>query len=135
MDDVAPNDGEVLDDYCFYDHVGGHATFVKLIGGLFEGIREDPELAAMFTDMEGAEQRLLLFFEQYWGGPMTYSLTRGAPKLRMRHMPYKVTPDMTQRWLDRFHDAITDVGFGPEEEFLMRDYVERAARYLINADD
>lgn len=121
----------------FFERVGGHETFAALIHAFFEGIRADPELHALYPadDLPGAEHRLLMFFEQYWGGPPTYSRTRGAPRLRMRHMPYKITPRMKDAWLRAMHDAITAVDLVAEDEFLMRDYVERAAAYLINADE
>ena len=121
----------------YYDKVGGHETFARLISIFFDGVRSEPELLAIYPsgDLAGAEERLRLFFEQYWGGPLTYSRTRGAPRLKMRHMPYKVTPRMRDRWLQHMHHAITVVGLAPEEEFWMRDYVERAADFLVNADD
>lgn len=120
----------------YYEKVGGAETFARLISAFFEGVRSDPELFAMYShDIEGSEVRLRMFFEQYWGGPLTYSQTRGAPRLKMRHMPYKVTPRMRDRWLQHMHHAITRVGLAPEEEFWMRDYVERAADFLVNADE
>ena len=33
------------------------------------------------------------------------------------------------------HHAITSVNLPAEEEFWMRDYIERAADFLVNADD
>ena len=51
------------------------------------------------ADLGPAKQRLQLFLEQYWGGPHTYSETRGHPRLRLRHAPFQVTPDMRDRWL------------------------------------
>ena len=121
----------------FYDHVGGHETFRRLIHDFFERVRTHPELAAMYPqdDWAGAENRLLMFFEQYWGGPMTYSRTRGAPMLKMRHMPYKITARMAGLWADCMNEAISTLALGAEEDDLMRDYVERACRYLINADE
>ena len=121
----------------FDDRVGGHETFAQLIAAFYRGVAADPELRAIYPegDLGPAEERLLMFFEQYWGGPTTYSLTRGAPRLRMRHMPYKVSPLMRDRWLQHMHAAITEVGFEPEDEFSIRDYVERAAHFMINADD
>jgi len=76
-----------------------------------------------------------MFLEQYWGGPMTYSLTRGAPMLRMRHMPFRINNQAREAWLACMHQAITSLDLALEDDFLLRDYVERAARYLINADD
>ncbi len=124
------------EEMSYYDKVGGHETFAKLISTFFDGVRADPELLAMYShDLEGSEVRLRLFFEQYWGGPLDYSRLRGAPRLKMRHMPYKVTPRMRDHWLLCMHHAISVVGLDDEEEYWMRDYIERAADFLVNADD
>lgn len=121
----------------FYERVGGHPTFRRLMADFFSRVREQPELAAMYPadDWEGAENRLLMFFEQYWGGPMAYSGTRGAPMLKMRHMPFKVTERMAGVWADCMNLSIASLDLDEEDDFLMRDYVERACRYLINADE
>ncbi|WP_218184563.1 globin domain-containing protein [Nigerium massiliense] len=125
------------DEQSYYERVGGHETFVRLIRAFFVGLKTDPDLVAMYPadDMDGAEARLLAFFEQYWGGPPVFSRTRGAPLLRQRHMPYKVTLRMKERWLHHMHAAISTIPFSSLDELLMRDYVERAAAYLVNADD
>lgn len=134
---MVKGNGPTAEEETFFDRVGGHGTFHQLIHTFFLELRADAELAAMYPadDMDGAESRLLLFFEQYWGGPMTYSRTRGAPMLKMRHMPFKITDRMKDHWLGCMHRAIDTIGLGPEDDFLVRDYVERAATYLINADE
>ena len=53
-------------------------------------------------DLGPAEERFALFLVQYWGGPTTYSDTRGHPRLRMRHAPFEVTPTAAQHWLVHF---------------------------------
>ena len=74
----------------FYDEVGGHETFVKLVHGFYARVATDPTLRALYPeeDLGPAEVRLRMFFEQYWGGPTTYSQERGHPRLRMRHVGY-----------------------------------------------
>ena len=133
---MEPED-ELVDEETFYDRVGGHETFRALMKGFFDNVRADPELAAMYPqdDWDGAENRLLRFFEQYWGGPMTYSRTRGAPMLKMRHMPYKITARMADHWADCMNRSLDALPLEPEDALLVRDYVERACRYLINADE
>lgn len=124
------------EEMSYYDKVGGHETFARLLRAFFERVETDPEIFAMYeSDLDGAERRLCMFFEQYFGGPMTYSQTRGAPRLKMRHMPYKITPMVRDRWLALMHQAITEIELPSEEEFWMRDYVERAGDFLVNADD
>ena len=121
----------------FYDAVGGAATFETLVAVFYDEVSRDEIVRPLYPeeDLGPAERRMRMFLEQYWGGPTTYSLTRGAPRLRQRHMPYKVTPAQRDRWLLHMHAAITEVEFDPEEEFAMRDYVERAAHFMVNADD
>lgn len=119
-----------------YDQVGGHATFERLIGHFFDGVKSDPDLLAMYQhDLPGSQERLRMFFEQYWGGPMAYSQTRGAPRLKMRHIPFKVTPRMRDHWAHHMHRAITLTELPPDADLALRAYVERAADFLINADD
>ena len=78
----------------FYDEVGGHDTFVRLVDVFYRGVADDEVLRPMYPeeDLGPAAERLTLFLEQYWGGPTTYSERRGHPRLRMRHAPYHVNP-------------------------------------------
>ena len=91
----------------FYDAVGGHQTFVKLIDVFYDGVATDPLLRPMYPeeDLAPAKRRFLMFLEQYWGGPTTYGEERGHPRLRMRHMPFRVTPEAKDRWLFHMRDG------------------------------
>lgn len=119
-----------------FERVGGHPTFVTLTDEFFNAVRADPLLDGMYpADRAGAKERLLMFLEEYWGGPRHYSATRGQPFLRMRHMPYRINTASRTAWLDAMDRALSAVELSPEDEFLLRDYMDRAARYLTNADD
>ncbi len=133
---MQPGENQPPEEPVFFDRAGGHDTFARMIRTFFAGVRDDPVLLPMYAhDLEGSEQRLLAFMEQYWGGPDTYSRTRGAPMLRMRHMSFKVTPTAREHWVGRMGAAIATLGLDSADEALLHDYVERAATYLVNADD
>jgi hemoglobin len=119
----------------FYDQVGGHETFRKLVHEFYRGVSGDPELRALYPeqDLGPAEDRLRMFLEQYWGGPTTYSEQRGHPRLRMRHVPFKVTPVQRDRWLKHMLAAVDTLELAPANDLLLRDYLERAAHSLVNA--
>ena len=121
----------------FYDLVGGHATFVRLVDLFYAGVAQDEVLRPMYPedDLGPAKARLTLFLEQYWGGPTTYSEERGHPRLRMRHAPYKVNPDARDRWLAHMRVAVDGLGLAPLHEATLWDYLERAAHSLINTFD
>lgn len=119
----------------FYGQVGGHETFKKIIDVFYQGIAADPLLRAMYEeeDLAPAEHRMLMFIEQYWGGPRTYLEERGHPRLRMRHMPFAVTPEARDRWLAAMRKGIDSVELSPMHEATLWDYMERAAHSLVNA--
>ena len=121
----------------FYDAVGGHETFRRLVHRFYTGVAGDPELRAMYPeeDLGPAEDRLRMFLEQYWGGPTTYSDQRGHPRLRMRHHPFVVTPRMRDAWLTHMRAAVDEVALPPLYESLLWDYMERAAHSMINSMD
>jgi hemoglobin len=119
----------------FYDQVGGHETFRRLVHEFYLGVAGDPELRALYPeeDLGPAEDRLRMFLEQYWGGPTTYSEQRGHPRLRMRHVPFTVTPAQRDRWLRHMLAAVDTLDLAPANDLLLRDYLERAAHSMVNS--
>lgn len=117
--------------------VGGTETFDRLVRAFYRGVREDPILAPMYpdADWEGAIWRLRTFFEQYWGGPTTYSEERGHPRLRMRHGAFHVNPEARDRWLLHMNAALDEVALPPMHDAAFRDYVDRAAQAMVNRLD
>jgi len=122
----------------FWEQVGGRPTFEKLVRAFYDGIRTDEVLLPMYPeqpDLEGAIQRLTGFLEQYWGGPTTYSEERGHPRLRMRHLPFKVNPDARDRWLLHMRAAVDTLELPPLQDATLWGYLDRAAHAMVNTFD
>jgi hemoglobin len=121
----------------FYDEVGGHETFVRLVARFYAGVRQDPVLAPLYPqdDWAGAETRLRMFLEQYWGGPTTYSQERGHPRLRMRHAPFAIGPVERDAWLAHMRDAVDSLELPAEQDATLWGYLEMAARSMQNRWD
>lgn len=117
-----------------YDVIGGAPTFERLVHAFYQGVAGDPKLRALYPeeDLGPAERRLRMFLEQYFGGPSTYSAERGHPRLRMRHVPYAVTPDQRDRWLRHMLGALDTLQLEPVHHEAMREYFVRAADMLVN---
>ena len=118
----------------FYAQVGGHETFVKLTSEFYRRVAQDEEFKALYPeeDLGPAERRLRMFLEQYWGGPVTYSLERGHPRLRMRHAPFPVDTWARETWLKHMRDAMDTLELSPLHDGIMWDYFDRAAHAMVN---
>ena len=118
----------------FFEAVGGHPTFSRIVRSFYDGVASDPILGPMYPsdDMDGAVERLTDFLEQYWGGPTTYSDRRGHPRLRMRHVAFHVNPEARDHWVSLMRSAVEDAGLSPLHEATLLDYLERAAHSMIN---
>ena len=121
----------------FWREVGGRDTFERLVRAFYAGVAEDPVLRPMYPeeDLEGAIQRLTGFLEQYWGGPGTYSEQRGHPRLRLRHVPFRVNPDARDHWLTHMRAAVDGLALSPMHSAMLWDYLERAAHAMVNTFD
>ncbi|MBA8815945.1 hemoglobin [Microbacterium halimionae] len=118
----------------FYEQIGGRPTFAKLVDVFYDGVANDEVLEPMYpeADLGPAKERLLLFLEQYWGGPTTYSQERGHPRLRMRHAGFHINPDARDRWLAHMRKAVDELGLSPLHEATLWDYLQRAALAMVN---
>ncbi len=117
-----------------YEAAGGQEFFDRLVEEFYRGVMVDPVLAPLYPadDIEGAKRRLSLFLVQYWGGPLTYLEERGHPKLRLRHMPFRIGPEQRDRWLVNMRAALDAVDPHPVIRTMLLEYFEPAAEALRN---
>ena len=116
-----------------YELVGGEATFKRLVDSFYAKVEADEVLRVIFPqDLEPGKRYQQLFLMQYWGGPMTYIEERGHPRLRMRHNPFPITPELRNRWVQHMLAAIDEVGIEEPARSMMREYFEQGATFMIN---
>ncbi|HEU5033339.1 MAG TPA: globin [Mycobacteriales bacterium] len=120
----------------FFDAVGGHPTFQRLVAAFYARVEHDADLRALYPeqDLEPAAERLRMFLEQYWGGPHTYSEVRGHPRLRARHAPFHVDAAARDSWLTHMRAALDEIGLPEEADRVLWDYLTVAANMLVNAE-
>ncbi|OBJ33943.1 globin [Mycolicibacter heraklionensis] len=127
-----------IEEPSFYDAVGGAETFHAIVSRFYQLVAQDPILRPMYPadDMAGAEERLRMFLEQYWGGPRTYTELRGHPRLRMRHIPYRIGPMQRDAWLRCMVAAIDEIDSDTLDDAHrgeLLQYLHSAADFLVNA--
>ena len=127
----------MADEPSFYDRIGGHQAFENLASHFYALITVDPILRLMYPeeDLKGSARRLMLFLEQYWGGPKTYGEERGHPRLRMRHAEFHIDEAARDAWLRCMKSAVDEIEADAALKDEMWSYLEGAAQFLVNQPD
>ena len=119
-----------------YEQIGGEETFLRLSRVFYEGVANDPILRPLYPDsLDAPSERLGLFLSQFFGGPPMYSLSRGHPMLRARHLPFAIGQRERDAWFGHMSAALETIGIKEPALSEMRDYFDRAATFMINAGE
>lgn len=119
-----------------YEQMGGRSTFENLVSHFYALVANDPVLRPMYPDddFKGAAERLLMFLEQYWGGPNTYSQLRGHPRLRMRHAQFKIGEKERDVWLSHMKSSVDSLEMDNEMREQLWNYLVMAANSMVNQE-
>jgi hemoglobin len=100
----------------------------------YQEVAADPVLRSVYPedDLGPAEERLRLFLIQYWGGPSAYHELRGHPRLRMRHVPFRIGEAERDRWLQHMRTALDEIALPDALDARIWDYLVAAAHSLVN---
>jgi hemoglobin len=114
--------------------VVGEEGFTRLVAAFYRQVYNDDILGPMYPedDREGAEQRLRDFLIYRFGGPQRYIEQRGHPRLRARHMPFRINQAARDRWMQLMGKALTDCAIPPEAEQYLRTFLEQMSSFMIN---
>jgi hemoglobin len=117
-----------------HERVGGDAFFVELVERFYQLVEVDPVLRPLYPqDLEPGKAHLAAFLAQFWGGPPLYSLERGHPRLRQRHMPFPIGQTERDAWVVHMTAAVRSMDIAADEAALMTDYFESTATLMMNS--
>jgi hemoglobin len=116
-----------------YERVGGEAFFTSLVDRFYDQVEHDPLLRPLYpADLGPPRRHLAMFLAQYWGGPHTYSAQRGHPRLRMRHVRFRIGRAERDAWLAHMRAAVEASDAATADEQALLAYFESAATSLVN---
>lgn len=88
-------------------------------------------------DMMIASQHSADFFIQICGGRAYFNENRGAPQMRGRHAPFKITPNARLVWLEEFKKALEPVieekKSSQENIQSLWNYINVFSQWMINS--
>jgi hemoglobin len=106
-----------------YDALGGDQAVRGLVDLFYDTMDRDVRFAAIRslhkTELTEARQKLYEFLSGWLGGPPLYIQKYGHPKLRARHLPFKINETARDQWLACMTLAMNGREIhGPIREFL-----------------
>ena len=112
----------------------GEEGFAQLVAAFYRQVPEDNLLGVMYpeNDREGAEQRLRDFLIYRFGGPSRYLEQRGHPRLRARHLPFRIDQATRDRWLQLMNNAFAEAALPVHAESQLRAFFEQMSIFMIN---
>jgi hemoglobin len=120
-----------------YEWIGGEQEVKALVERFYDLMDLEPKYealrAAHGSELERARQNLFWFLCGWLGGPQHYTNRFGHPRLRMRHMPFKIGVLERDQWLACMDQAMGEVGIPEELRTRLRDSFFQTADWMRNA--
>lgn len=112
----------------------GEQGIRDLVAEFYRRVRTDDLLGPMYPadDWEGAEKRLAGFLLFRLGISTGYIEERGHPRLRMRHMPFRIGEAERDRWLELMRGSMDDCGTPPEARAFLDPFFAQVADFMRN---
>ena len=95
-----------------YDLMGGETAVRKLVDRFYDLMDTMPETYVIrqmhAKDLSGAREKLFMFLSGWLGGPPLYIKKYGHPRLRARHLPFKIDEAERDQWMMCMNQAIDE---------------------------
>ena len=99
----------------------GKDGIAAMVAAFYRRVRHDDLIGPMYPDddWDGSEERLREFLWFRIAQDPTYILKRGHPRLRMRHLPFRIDASARDRWVSLMAAAMDETSVhGPAREWL-----------------
>lgn len=114
----------------------GAENIYRMIEAFYRELGESPIRAMFPRDLVAASRRSAAFFVQLLGGPPEYNERFGPPRMRARHLPFRITGTARDAWLACFDrvlaHAVADYAFPAEHLPGFRQFLEQFSLWMVN---
>lgn len=86
-----------------YQRLGGEEGVQRFVDTFYRIMSERPEAAGIRAmhpeDISSSNRKLFMYFSGWFGGPPLFTDAYGHPRLRARHLPFKIGVSERDQWL------------------------------------
>ena len=119
-----------------FEWMGGESAVRALADRFYDLMDLEPSYRALRashgTTLDDARQKLFWFLCGWLGGPQHYQERFGHPRLRMRHMPFRIGLIERDQWLACMDQAMGDVGMPADLRERLRQSFFQTADWMRN---
>jgi hemoglobin len=122
-----------------YEKIGGEVTVRALVEEfyrLMDTLEEAKGIRAQHgDDLEPIKDKLFDFLSGWLGGPQLFVQKYGHPRLRARHLPFKIGLSERDQWITCMFKAIETVGIAEPDAMIIRSALFRLADHMRNVNE
>ena len=117
----------------------GRENLYRMIDAFYGELGASPIRSMFPQDLVASAHKSAAFFAQLTGGPQEYTEHHGPPRMRARHLAFRITPQARAEWLLCFERilarAVSDFAFPAEHLEGFRQFLQKFSLWMVNATD
>ena len=119
-----------------YQLIGGEEGIRRLVNRFYDIMQSDEQAKELFAihpqPLDAIRQKFYEYLSGWLGGPGLYEEKYGHPRLRARHLPFKVNNPMRDQWMYCMERAMDDTIQNPELKASLNNAFSQLATHMIN---
>nr|WP_295081191.1 group II truncated hemoglobin [uncultured Roseateles sp.] len=116
--------------------IGGEAAVRGLVDRFYDLMDLEPGYAQLRSlhpsTLEGSRDKLHWFLCGWLGGPDYFVERFGHPRLRARHLPFKIGPLERDQWMSCMRQAMADCALDPVLQQRLGESFQGTADWMVN---
>lgn len=106
----------------------------QLVDEFYDRVFDSEKIGPLFkNDKTEIKQKQYMFLTQFLGGPDLYSQHYGHPRMRMRHLPHKITDEARVEWLKCMKEAIRSLSIDEDLKARLFSVFPQVAQHMVNS--
>lgn len=121
-----------------YQQLGGEQGVRAMAERFYDIMESDPRardlLALHPQPLDTIRQKFFEFLSGWFGGPQLFTEKYGHPRLRARHLPFRIDIKMRDQWLLCMYQVLDEQIEDPLLHMQVKQQFTRLAHHMINTD-
>jgi hemoglobin len=122
-----------------YEQIGGDAAIRQLVDRFYDLMDSSPEAATIrklhAASLKASREKLYMYLTGWTGGPPIYVEKHGHPRLRARHLPFRISSRERDEWLWCMDRALDEQPMPDELRAFLGEKLHGLADHMRNQPD